>query len=101
MPALQYYLSLAIAAPLSELEQKTDSLCLPKLWLLSFAIAKRCCKQIAIRKSRADLIGNIGTYNGEVGLLTTKKIHLNLYKINGPIFACTSSTKLSRTVSTN
>jgi hypothetical protein len=33
------YLSLAIADPLSELEQKTDSLCLPNLELMMFALA--------------------------------------------------------------
>jgi hypothetical protein len=67
---------LAIADPLSELEQKTDSLCLPKPELLRFAIADllsgltnavdASCLLICDRTQTisTDSIGDIGTYNG-------------------------------------
>jgi hypothetical protein len=68
----------AIADPLSEPTQKTDSLCLPNLELLSFAIADplpgltnvadSSCLLICDRPQTilTDLIGNVGTYNGLV-----------------------------------
>jgi hypothetical protein len=70
-----FVLSLAIADPLSALNQKTDSLCLPILKLLSFAIADplsalanvadSSCLLICDRAQTisTDSIGDIGTYN--------------------------------------
>jgi hypothetical protein len=67
---------LAVADPLLELEQKTDSLCLPKLELLIFAIADPFseltnavdspCLLICDRTQTISTvsIGDIGTYNG-------------------------------------
>jgi hypothetical protein len=72
--SLHNYLSLAIANPLSELEQKTDSPCLPKPELLSFAIANQfsgltnladlSCLLICDRTQRVSTvsIGDIGMY---------------------------------------
>jgi hypothetical protein len=66
---------LAIADPLSEPTQKTDSLCLPNLELLSFAIADPFSALTNLADSfgllicdrpqtiSTDSIGDIGTYN--------------------------------------
>jgi hypothetical protein len=71
-----FVLSLAIADPLSALNQKTDSLCLPTLELLSCAIADPFlgltnvadspCLFICDRTQTisTDSFGDISTYNG-------------------------------------